>query len=105
ALPTLARGGHSWQTKRKFYTQAASLAQSEAELTAVGRLASDLGLPEMAVVVGRVAPEKGFSTFAPIGFPTVNTPPEADWTMVHAIARQESEFDNYRTSHAGATGL
>jgi soluble lytic murein transglycosylase len=35
----------------------------------------------------------------------VQTPAEADWTMVHAIARQESEFDNFRTSHAGATGL
>src|SRR5690606_6367260 len=33
------------------------------------------------------------------------TPPEADWTMVHAIARQESEFDRNRVSHAGAAGL
>jgi soluble lytic murein transglycosylase len=105
ALPTLARGGHTWQTKRKFYTQAASIAQTEAELALVGRLAHELSLPEMAVVVGRVAPEKGFSLFAPVGFPTVSTPNDAYWTMVHAIARQESEFDNYRTSHAGATGL
>src|SRR5688500_20025325 len=40
-----------------------------------------------------------------IGYPHENTPPEADWTMVHAIARQESEFDKYRISHAGAQGL
>jgi soluble lytic murein transglycosylase len=71
----------------------------------VGELAQQLNLPELAVVVGRVAPEKGFTAFTQIGFPTVATPAEADWTMVHAIARQESEFDNFRTSHAGATGL
>ena len=43
--------------------------------------------------------------FTQVGFPIVQTPPEADWTMVHAIARQESEFDEYRISHAGAQGL
>src|SRR5688500_3078394 len=40
-----------------------------------------------------------------IGYPHENTTPEADWTMVHAIARQESEFDASRISHAGAQGL
>jgi soluble lytic murein transglycosylase len=104
-MPLFAGGGHSWQTKRKFYVQLANQAQSEAELLMVGELAQQLNLPELAVVVGRVAPEKGFTSFTQVGFPTVQTPPEADWTMVHAIARQESEFDNFRTSHAGATGL
>jgi soluble lytic murein transglycosylase len=61
----------------------------------VGELAQQLNLPELAVVVGRVAPEKGFHSFTQVGFPTVQTPAEADWTMVHAIARQESEFDNF----------
>jgi len=105
ALNVLASSGHSWQTKRKFYTQVAGLAASEAEMILVGEAARDLYLPELAVVVGRVAPEKGFANFSQIGFPTVQTPAEADWTMVHAIARQESEFDDYRMSHAGAQGL
>ena len=87
-------------------SQLANQAQNEAE-HAAGRPSSrsELNLPELAVVVGRVAPEKGFAGFTQVGFPTVPTPAEADWTMVHAIARQESEFDNCRTSHAGATGL
>jgi len=105
ALRVLVSSGHSWQTKRKFYTQAAGQARTEAELLLVGEAARDLGLPELAVVVGRVAPEKGFASFTPIGFPTLPTPAGADWTMVHAIARQESEFDDYRISHAGAQGL
>jgi len=104
-MPLFAGSGHTWQTKRKFYVQLANQAQSEAEMLLVGELARQLSLPELAVVVGRVAPEKGFTSFTQVGFPIVPTPPEADWTMVHAIARQESEFDNYRTSHAGATGL
>src|SRR5690606_38101033 len=100
-----ASSPHTWQTKRKFYVAAAQQAQSAAELALLGQLAKELNLPELAVVVGRVAPENGLGPFTGTGFPTVPTPPEADWTMVHAIARQESEFDDYRMSHAGARGL
>ncbi len=105
AVQVLASSAHSWQTKRKFYTQLAGQAQTAADLALIGQFAQQLYLPELAVVVGRVAPEKGFTGFTPVGFPTLATPPEADWTMVHAIARQESEFDDYRISHAGAQGL
>jgi soluble lytic murein transglycosylase len=105
AMPLFAGSGYRWQTKRKFYVELANQAQTPGEMQLVGELAQQLGLPELAVVIGRVAPEKGFTGFTQVGFPTVSTPPEADWTMVHAIARQESEFDNFRTSHAGATGL
>jgi len=105
AIRVLASAPYSWQTKRKFYARIADQAQTPEEMAAVGLLAQQLGLPEMAVVVGRVAPEKGFAGFSQVGFPTVATPPEADWTWVHAIARQESEFDRNRISHAGAQGL
>jgi soluble lytic murein transglycosylase len=105
AVQVMASSGHSWQTKRKFYVRLADQARTAADLALVGQFAQDLHLPELAVVVGRVAPEKGFTGFTPVGFPTLQTPPEADWTMVHAIARQESEFDDYRISHAGAQGL
>jgi soluble lytic murein transglycosylase len=104
-MPLFAGSSHTWQTKRKFYVQLANQARSEADMLMIGQLAQQLNLPELAVVVGRVAPEKGFTSFTQVGFPTVQTPAEADWTMVHAIARQESEFDEYRISHAGAQGL
>jgi len=105
AIRVLASAPYSWQTKRKFYVRIADAARSEAEMAAIGLLAEQLNLPELAVVVGRVAPEKGFAAFTPVGFPVVPTPPETDWTWVHAIARQESEFDRNRISHAGAQGL
>lgn len=105
AMPLFVSNSYRWQTKRKFYVALASQAQTPGEMLLIGELAQQLNLPELAVVVGRVAPEKDFAGFTQIGFPTVATPPGSDWTMVHAIARQESEFDNWRTSHAGATGL
>lgn len=105
AIQTFPSSGFTWQTKRKFYTQIAAQARDATEMALVAELAQNLNLPELAVVVGRTAPEKGLTAFTRAGFPTVATPPGADWTMVHAIARQESEFDDYRISHAGAQGL
>lgn len=105
AIRVLASASYPWQIKRKFYTELAGRAESAEELALVGELARTLNLPELAVVVGRVAPEKGFPALTRLGFPVVGTPQGADWTMVHAIARQESEFDRTRTSHAGAQGL
>lgn len=68
-------------------------------------LAARVNLPEMSVVLGMMAGELGFSGVERVGFPTVETPLVNDWTMVHAIGRQESEFDRTRVSHAGARGL
>ena len=59
----------------------------------------------MAVVVGFKAEEAGMNDLARVGFPIVDTPPLNDWTMSHAIMRQESEFDRTRESHAGARGM
>lgn len=105
AMQVLSTSGNTWQTKRRFYVQAANQMRDETEMAMLGQLAQELNLPELAVVIGRVAPERGFRPFTPVGFPVVQTPAGADWTMVHAIARQESEFDDYRMSHAGAQGL
>lgn len=105
AVRTVGHGATDWRTARYFYTALADSADSEGEMALIANLAGELRLPELAVVVGRTAPEKGYTGFSQVGFPTVETPPNSNWTMIHAIARQESEFDERRTSHAGATGL
>ncbi len=105
SIRVLASASYPWQTKRKFYTEISAQARSPEELAVVGELAQTLNLPELAVVVGRMAPEKGFPALTQIGFPAVATPSGVDWTMVHAISRQESEFDRTRVSHAGAQGV
>lgn len=105
AVRATARRGTDWRTERYFFTALADSAKDAAEMQLVAELADELNLPELAVVVGRTAPEKGLTGFTRAGFPTIATPPGADFTMVHAIARQESEFDTDRVSHMGATGL
>ena len=77
-----------------------------AEMLLAGQLAREVGLDELAVVLGMKAGDNGIAGLERIGFPTVPTPPVVnDWVMVHAIARQESEFDKTRESHAGARGI
>jgi len=94
-----------WRTERYFFTALADKARTPSEMQLVANFAAEMGLPELAVVVGRVAPEKDIGGFTGVGFPVVPTPPGADYTVVHAISRQESEFDRDRVSHAGARGM
>ena len=105
AIRSTARYGTDWRTERYFFTALADQSTTSGQMQLVANLATELHLPELAVVVGRVAPEKDLTGFTGVGFPVVATPMGADYTMVHAIARQESEFDEDRVSHAGARGL
>ncbi len=105
AIRTIARSNTDWRTERYFFTALADNARSATDLQLAANLARELGLDELGVVIGRTAPEKGITGFTGVGFPVIATPPGTDYTMVHAIARQESEFDINRISHAGARGL
>ena len=105
ALREISRNRRAWQTERAFFEAIAENADTPAEMALVAQLARDTGLEEMAVVAGMVAGERDFTDFEWLGFPTVPTHSGANWTMVHAIARQESEFDRNRVSHAGARGM
>lgn len=105
AIRTLANNRRDWRTERAFFEAISEKADTPAEMRMVADLARDTGLEEMAVVAGMVAGEHGLTGFERLGFPTVPTHAGANWTMVHAIARQESEFDRTRVSHAGARGM
>ena len=105
ALRAIARNRRDWRTERAFFEAIADKADTPEQMALVGQLARDTGLNEMAVVAGLVAGEHGLEGLERIGYPTVETHAGANWTMVHAIARQESEFDRNRVSHAGARGM
>ena len=105
ALRDMAKNRRDWRTERAFFEAIAAEAETPSEMALVAELARETGLDEMAVVAGMVAGEEGVAGFERLGFPTVRTHPGANWTMVHAIARQESEFDRTRVSHAGARGM
>ncbi|MFU7528187.1 lytic transglycosylase domain-containing protein [Qipengyuania sp. ASV99] len=105
AIRNLAANRRDWRTERRFFQAIGAGADTPAELAMVAQLAAETRLPEMAVVVGMEAGANGLAGFERIGFPTYPTPVVNDWTMVHAISRQESEFDRTRQSHAGARGV
>lgn len=105
ALRDMAKNRRDWRTERAFFETLAEHAETPEEMALVAELARETGLDEMAVVAGMVAGEIGVEGFERLGFPTVPTHSGANWTMVHAIARQESEFDRTRVSHAGARGM
>ena len=105
AIRHMAQNRRDWRTERRFFEALGESAKTPQQLLLVYELAKTTGLDEMAVVVGMEAGANGLAGFERVGFPTVSVPVVNDWTMVHAISRQESEFDQHRQSHAGARGV
>ena len=58
-------------------------------------------------MVGRRATVSGLTGYARASFPSMAVPDgeQANWSMIHAITRQESQFDRQIVSRAGARGL
>lgn len=96
-----------WGEQSKFARAIANNADSDTDHYLAVELAESIGRPDMSVMVGRRALSSGLTGHATSAFPRVPVPSEAqaNWTMVHAIARQESQFDRQIVSHAGARGL
>ncbi|MEM6585157.1 MAG: lytic transglycosylase domain-containing protein, partial [Pseudomonadota bacterium] len=105
ALLSLGENRRKWQTERRFFQALGDSATTETEMVMAADIAARLNMPELAVVLGMKAGEQGFKGLERIGYPVIETPTVGDWTMVHAISRQESEFDRTRISHAGARGI
>ena len=105
AIRHMAQNRRDWRTERRFFQAIGEEAKTPQELMLVHNLARETGLEEMSVVVGMEAGTNGLAGFERVGYPTVDVPRVNDWTMVHAISRQESEFDRFRKSHANAVGM
>ncbi|WP_137679514.1 lytic transglycosylase domain-containing protein [Aurantiacibacter suaedae] len=94
-----------WATGIRFYRAIADQAETLEDHVLVADLARDIGRRDLAVILGEAAQADGYSGFTRIGYPRVQTPGGVNWTMVHALARQESQFAENAISHAGARGL
>ncbi|AJP71589.1 lytic transglycosylase domain-containing protein [Sphingomonas hengshuiensis] len=90
-----------------FVRQIALAATSDTDHILAAELSRTIGRPDLGVMVGRSALLNGLSDYTAAGYPSVRVPEgQRDyWTMIHAIARQESQFDRAAVSHAGARGL
>lgn len=97
----------NWQDQSQFVRAIAAAVETDAEHALAAELAQGIGRPDLAVMVGRSARLNGASDYVRAGYPIVAVPQgqEAWATIIHAIARQESQFDRNAVSHAGARGL
>lgn len=82
-------------------------AWTEQELLMVAELARSINRPDLGVRLARNARKSGESWLWDAGYPRLALSPvfERQWTMIHAITRQESEFYREAVSHANARGL
>ncbi|MFA7601369.1 MAG: lytic transglycosylase domain-containing protein [Novosphingobium sp.] len=94
-----------WRTTVRFFREISNQAESEADHQLVAELANSLGRRDLGVILGQAAHSEGMSNFQQVAYPLIPAPPGSDWTMVHAISRQESQFSMNAVSHAGARGL
>ena len=94
-----------WPTAVLFFREIAEQADSEADHVLVADLARELGRRDMGVILGQAAHIDGHGIYRHTSFPLIPVPQGSDWTMVHAITRQESQFATNAISHAGARGM
>ena len=104
AVREVARAA-DWQTTIRFFREISAQALTESDRTLVADLARYLGRRDLGVVLGQAAGDDQVPTFRDVSFPLIPVPPGTDWTMVHAITRQESQFSQNAISRSGARGL
>ncbi len=97
----------AYQDQTAFVRQIALDAKSDSDHALAIELSRSLGRPDLGVMVGKSAALNGLADYAATGYPSVKVPEGAadTWTMVHAITRQESQFDRAAISRVGARGL
>ncbi len=98
-------GNHADQTR--FVRTLAASVQSPVDHVLATDLASRTNRADLSVLIGKSARDKGYPDYFRSSFPQMPVPSEhlGSWTMIHAITRQESQFDRQIVSPAGAQGL
>ena len=96
-----------WANQSLFVRTISMAATSDADHALALDLSRRIARPDLAVMIGRSAGINGLRDYIRAGFPTVPVTTEntGNWTMIHAIARQESQFDRKIVSRAGARGM
>ncbi|MBA3897125.1 MAG: lytic transglycosylase domain-containing protein, partial [Sphingomonadaceae bacterium] len=96
-----------WANQSLFVRAIAAAAESDTDHVLAVELSQRIGRPDLAVMAGRSAGINGLRDYVRAGFPVVPVADEdlPSWTIVHAISRQESQFDRKIVSRAGARGL
>ena len=104
AVREVARAS-DWPTGVRFFREISEQAITETDHVLVADLARELGRRDLAVILAQAAHTDGFGEFHKTGYPLIPVVAGSNWTMVHAITRQESQFAMNAMSHVGARGL
>ena len=106
AMLALGRAGN-WVDQSLFVRSIANSVRTDVEHILAAELATLAGRPDLNVLVGRNARNSGLSGYIATAFPKIDVPESlsSSWTMIHAISRQESQFDRAAASPVGARGL
>ena len=106
AVREVARAS-DWRTAVRFFREIAERAETPGQHMLVAEYAQQLGRRDMGVILGQAAASDGYLDFQAVAFPKIPVPSglDSNWTMIHAITRQESQFAQNALSHAGASGL
>ena len=94
-----------WPTAVRFFREIADQAETESDHVLVADLARELGRRDLGVILGQASHVDGHGIYRRTSFPLIPIPQGGNWTMIHAISRQESQFAMNAVSRAGARGL
>jgi soluble lytic murein transglycosylase len=105
ALRILGQQGRS--TEQALFVRAlAESLDTDVDRNLAIELAQQIGRQDLPVWVARMARVKGSSFYVRQAYPTLNASVSNNlWSLAHGISRQESSFDPYAISHAGARGM
>lgn len=105
AVRLLGQQGRS--TEQALFVQAlARSLDNDVDRNLAVELGQQLGRQDLAVWTSRMARIKGSSFYVRQAYPMLSASVSSDlWSLAHGISRQESSFDPYAISHAGARGM
>lgn len=105
AIKLLGQQGRS--TEQAMFVRAlAESLDNDGERSLAVELGQEIGRQDVAVWTARLARVKGSMFYVRQAYPTLPAPVSGEiWSIAHGISRQESSFDPYAVSHAGARGM
>jgi len=105
AIRLLGQQGRS--TEQALFVKAlAESLDNDADRNLAVELGQQIGRQDLAVWTARMARVKGAMFYVRQAYPTLNASVSGElWSLAHGISRQESSFDPYAVSHAGARGM
>jgi soluble lytic murein transglycosylase len=104
ATRAMAYGGRA-DEQMMFVRALAESLKTPAQRSLAVEMARQLGRQDLAVWVTRAARNDGDSFYVRAAFPTIRSTPRTASSLANGITRQESSFDRYAISYAGARGM